>query len=57
MVVYKSSSGEYIVKVSISVAPRAGCQTMIPALELVLASPFVFISALLVEFVALASVA
>jgi hypothetical protein len=57
IVIYKSSSREHMVKVSTSMAPRTSCQTMVPALELVPASLFMFIPALLVEFMALASVA
>jgi hypothetical protein len=57
MVAYKSSSREYIVEVSISMAPRTNCQTIVLALELISASPFIFISALLVEFIALALMA
>jgi hypothetical protein len=57
VVIYKSSSREHIIKVNISIAPRASCQTIVPVLELILASLFMFILALLVEFMALASVA
>jgi hypothetical protein len=57
VVVYKSSSREHVVEVGISVAPGAGCQTIILVLELVPALPFMFIPALLVEFIALALVA
>jgi hypothetical protein len=57
MVVYKSSSGEHMVEVSISIVPRTSCQTIILALELILALLFVFIPALLVEFMALTLVA
>jgi hypothetical protein len=57
MVIYKSSSREYIIKVGISIVPRTSCQTIIPALKLILASLFIFIPALLVKFMALVSVA
>ena len=57
MVIYKSSSREHIVEVDISIMPRTNCQTIVLVLELIPASPFIFISMLLVEFVALASVA
>ena len=57
MVIYKSSSREHIVEVDISMAPRTSYQTIVLALELISALLFIFISALLVEFIALTSVA
>jgi hypothetical protein len=57
MVVYKFSSREYMVEVGVFIVLRASCQTIILALELIPALLFMFILALLVEFIALASVA